>query len=132
MFSLTHASNMAWKGFRSRHRPNRAYFDGTKLSEKDLAAWRLWMTTVFMPINTKLYDLILTKSDLLIETEMPQCLLLLCAHVAAYQAVLEQWNNKDFSEHVSVVEYPNEIEQYAQDSYAKLKAGQSGLLGDKA
>ena len=131
MFSLTHASNIAWQGFRSIHRPNQPYFDGTKLPEKDLAAWRLWMTTVFMPINTKLYELILAKSDLLIETDMPQSLLLFCAHVAAYQAVLEQWKNKDYSEHLSVVEYPRAIEQYAQKSYAKLKAMQAALLGNK-
>src|ERR1041384_2548469 len=121
MFSLTHASNIAWQGFRSKHRPHGAYFDGTELPEEDLAAWRLWMTTVFMPINTKLYELILNKSDLLIETKMPESLLLLCAHVASYQAVLEQWKNQDYSEHMSVIEYPRQIERYAQDSYTKLK-----------
>jgi len=57
--------------------------------------------------------------------------LLFCAHVAAYQAVLEQWKNKDYSEHLSVVEYPRAIEQYAQESYAKLKAMQATLLGTK-
>ena len=131
MFSLTNASNIAWQGFRSRHRPDQAYFDGTELPEADLAAWRLWMTTVFMPINTRLYELILAKSDLLIETKMPHSFLMFCAHVAAYQAVLEQWKNMDYSEHLSVIEYPREIEQYAQESYTKLKAMQAGLLGDK-
>ncbi len=131
MFSLTHASNIAWQGFRSKHRPDRSYFDGTVLPEEDLAEWRLWMSKVFMPINIQLYDIILTKSDLLIETEMPQCLLLFCAHVAAYQAVLEKWANKDYSEHLSVVGYPGEIEQYAQRSYAEIKSRQAILLGEK-
>jgi len=130
MFSLTQASSIAWKGFRTLHRPNRPfYFEGNVLPEEDLKAWRLWMSTVFMPINIKLYDLLLSKSDLLIETTMPECLLLFCAHVAAYQAVLEKWRNNDFSEHVSVINYPNEIENYAQASYAKLKAQQATLLG---
>lgn len=131
MFSLVHASNIAWAGFRKMHRPDGAYF-GPGMTENDYKEWRLWMSVVFMPINTKLYNLILEKSDLLIETEMPESLLMFCAHVAAYQAVLEKWNHKDYSEHLSVVEYPMEMNYYAKDSYIKLKSEQENLLGKAA
>lgn len=128
MFSLVNASNIAWKGFRKDHRPNRAYF-GSDTTEDDYKEWRLWMSTVFMPINKKLYDLILEKSDLLIETEMDQSLLMFCAHIAAYQAVLEKWKENDYSEHLSVIAFPSEIEEYAKKSYTTLKAEQALLLG---
>ena len=104
MFSLTHASSIAWKWFREVHS-----VEG-KTTDDDLKEWRLWMSVVFMPQNVKLYDIILNKSDLLIETAMPQSLLDFCAHTVAIQAVLEKWKNKDFSEHYSVARYPKDIE----------------------
>jgi|SRR5215510_7008978 len=125
MFSLTHASSIAWKWFKEAHSAN------VEPTEGDLKEWRLWMSVVFMPQNEKLYDIILNKSDLLIETSMPQSLLDFCAHTVAMQAVLEKWKNKDYSEHYSVARYPRDIEQYAHESYTKLKAEQSKLLGNK-
>jgi hypothetical protein len=133
MFSLTHASDIAWKAFRSVYRPGRAYFgEGTPPNDDELKAWRLWMTTVFMPINTRLYEAILTKSDLLIGSQMPESLILFCAHVAAYQAVMKKWENGDFSEHTSLVEYPTFVlRDYAMASFEKLKREQEELINKK-
>jgi hypothetical protein len=125
MFSLTHASSIAWKWFKEAHSAD------VEPTEDHLKEWRLWMSVVFMPQNEKLYDRILSRSDLLIETSMPQSLLDFCAHTVAMQAVLEKWKNKDYSEHYSVARYPTDIEQYARESYTKLKAEQSRLLGKK-
>jgi len=125
MFSLTHASSIAWKWFREAHSA-----EGETTAD-DLKEWRLWMSVVFMPQNVKLYDIILNKSDLLIETAMPQSLLDFCAHTVALQAVLEKWKNEDYSEHYPVARYPRDIDQYACESYTKLKAEQSKLLGNK-
>ena len=85
-----------------------------------------------MPQNVKLYDIILNKSDLLIETVMPQSLLDFCAHTVAMQAVLEKWKHQDYSENFSVARYPRDIEQYARESYTRLKAEQSKLLGNRS
>jgi hypothetical protein len=125
MFSLTHASSIAWKWFKEAHSTQ------AEATDDDLKEWRLWMSVVFMPQNEKLYNIILNKSDLLIETIMPQSLLDFCAHTVAMQAVLEKWKNQDYSEHYSVARYPRDIEQYARESYTKLKAEQSRLLGNK-
>ena len=123
MFSLTHASSIAWKWFKEAHPVDE------RNKENSLKEWRLWMSVVFMPQNEKLYDIILNKSDLLIETAMPQTLLDFCAHTVAMQAVLEKWKNQDYSEHYPVARYPRDIEQYARESYTQLKAEQSRLLG---
>ncbi|HSG46157.1 MAG TPA: hypothetical protein VLA72_23695 [Anaerolineales bacterium] len=125
MFSVTHASTTAWKSFREGHHTDAI------VSDDDLKEWRLWMTVVFMPQNVKLYEIILNKSDLLIETSMPNCLLDFCAHTVALQAVIEKWKNGDYSEHYAVARYPRDIDQYARDSYIKLKAKQSKLLGNR-
>ena len=125
MFSLTHASSIAWKWFREAHSAE------AEATADDLKEWRLWMSVVFMPQNEKLYDIILNKSDLLIETAMPQSLLDFCAHTVALQAVLEKWKNGDYSEHYPVARYPRDIDQYARESYTMLKAEQSKLLGNR-
>ncbi len=130
MFGITHASETAWKEFKKKYRFGPEFFDHKKrLSSKEFLAFRLWMTTVFMPMNKHLFDLILSKADLLIETEMPESMLQFCAHIAAYEAVLERWKKEDFSEIQSVIHYPGKINEYARKSFVHLKAEQDRLLG---
>jgi len=131
LFALSQASDKAWQAFRRKYRPGIAYFgEGKPATDDELKAWRLWMSTVFMPNNLRMYELVLSKSDLLIESEMPQCLLEFCAHVTAYQTVIKKWENNDFSEHTSSIEYPTqELLKYISKSYAALKTEQKRLLG---
>jgi hypothetical protein len=130
MFGITHASDIAWQQFKKKYRFGSEFFDRKKrLSSKDFKAFRIWMTTVFMPMNKQLFDVILAKSDLLIEAEMPESMLLFCAHIAAYDAVLERWKEKDYSEIQSVIHYPGKINEYARSSFVHLKAQQDKLLG---
>src|SRR5437879_4474315 len=89
------------------------------------------MATVFMPRNIWLQELIVSKSDLLIETDMPQCLRDFCAHVAAYQTVLKKWENNDFSEHTSIINYPGQkLLEYSHNSFRCLKEKQAKLIGE--
>ena len=131
LYSIAHASDIAWRAFRSKYRPRQAYFrENPPPTDEELEAWRLWMSTVFMPMNLRMYELVLSKADLFVEQNMPDSLLLLCAHVAAYQTVLEKWENNDYSEHTSLLEYPSEkILEYTKQSYKLLKTEQAKLLG---
>jgi hypothetical protein len=133
LFALSQASDRAWQAFRRKYRPGRTYFgEGTPPNDEELKVWRLWMNTVFMPNNLRMYELLLSKSDLLIESEMPKCLLDFCAHVTAYQTVLRKWENNDFSEHTSLIDYPTqELIEYIRKSYVALKAEQGKLIGKK-
>lgn len=90
------------------------------------------MTTVFRPLHDEMMEAITGNSDLLIEAEVPQPLQLFCAHVAAYKVVFERWARNDFSEHVSVINYPaQELSEYLDRSFESLKAQQAKLLGIK-
>jgi hypothetical protein len=131
LFATTAAAAIAWRGFRSLV-PSRAgisFWGDPPPSEAEAATWRLWMKEVFMPLNLKMEALIVEKADLLVEPEMPDSLLQLCAHVEAYRTVLRKWEMQDFSDHVSVVEYPYELNAYARLRYRDLKAEQQRLLG---
>ena len=88
------------------------------------------MENVFMPTNIEMYTAITTKADLLIESQMPECLLELCAHVTAYKPVLKMWSQSDYSEHLSYVGYPNDaLLEYTRLSFQELKAEQAKLMG---
>jgi hypothetical protein len=87
------------------------------------------MKEVFAPRNRQLYDLVVSKADLLIEEEMPSCLLILCAHVASYEVVLHQWGKGNFSHDRPLVDFPGDIYDYASHSFTLLKSQQLRLLG---
>ncbi len=133
LFALSQANDIAWQKFRDEYSPQGAFFSKIDPpTDEELQVWRLWMQTVFMPSNLRMYEIIISKADLLIEKDMPQCLLLFCAHVAAYQPVLEKWETKDYSEHTSLINYPTkELLDYCDKSFEGLKAEQSQLLGVK-
>lgn len=129
LYSLSQTSDQAWKSFRSRHRPHGAYFgDDDVPGEADLVAWRLWMGTVFMPINTRMETVILENAHLIDGSCMPQSFIDLLAHVETYRAILKQWEASDFSEHTAYLNYPEELPVHVADVYARLTAQQARLL----
>jgi len=87
-----------------------------------LNVWKYSVRHVFMPINRRIFDLIITKTDLLEDDEMPQCLVNFCAHVTGYEVTLARWDDGDFSVLVSVVQHPSEeFARYLQSTYSSLK-----------
>jgi len=139
LLALVSTGNSAWAAFRSRHRPGGWYWSETDPpSAEDVAAWRLWMRIVFMPTNERIVEVVTQHADLLIESEMPQCLLDACAHVAAYRPVIEQWagegaDDNTAAANTSTINFPSdELMQYVSSSFVRLKEAQSALLGDAA
>ena len=83
-----------------------------------------------MPLNLRMETIVVEKSDLLEESEMPQPLLMLCAHVAAYKTVIKRWDANDFSEHASIINFPaQELHAYVSERFTDLKKEQRELLG---
>lgn len=130
LYALDQAGLEAWRAFRSRVRPGGPFFsDSDPPSKDDLAAWRLWMTEVFMPMNVRMETIITANTHLVVQGEMPQGFKELIAHVSAYKAVLKAWTQGDHSEHLSVIPYPTAIRKYLSDSYFDLIRQQQKLLG---
>ncbi len=138
LFALNLAVARLWLEFRSRHRPSGPFWsvDDPPTSE-DAQAWRLWMTTVFMPLNREMERVVVQHADLLRGSEeMPECLLDLCAHVAGYEPLAERWRVGDFDpldadQNVSVIDYPADaLAQYAETALRELRTEQAKLLGN--
>jgi hypothetical protein len=96
--------------------------------DTEMKEWVLWMTTIFMPLNDVREKIIIEKAYLIVEQQMPQCLLDFVTHVVGYKAVLSKWANGDYSERRSSIGWPPEFDHYIERSYAALKADQTRLL----
>jgi hypothetical protein len=136
LLALTRSSDQSWQAFRKRYRPGDGSFwkNDPPLTREDVAAWRLWMTTVFVPMHQRMMELVLNRAHLIEEPEMPPCLLALCAHVNGYQAILKEWETGEVSiereDNISVVNFPGqELAEYAATAFGRLKAEQAELLG---
>jgi hypothetical protein len=130
LYAIDQATNIAWKAFRSRYRKDQAFFGSNPPpTEADLAAWRLWMLEVFMPLNLVMEKAIVENADLIIENEMPDCFLELIAHIAAYKPVTRKWQDGDYSEYLSMSAFPKGLRPYVETSYIKLKNDRATLIG---
>jgi hypothetical protein len=139
LLALTRSSDESWQAFRKRYRPGGGSFwkPDPPLTREDTIAWRQWMTTVFMPLHQRMMDLVLQHAALIEEPEMPSCLLVMCVHVAGYQAILKEWETGEISvareDNISIVNFPGqELADYAATAFSRLKAEQASLLGSTA
>jgi hypothetical protein len=98
------------------------------IRDEDMKEWMLWMTTIFMPLNDVRERVIIEKAHLIVEEEMPLCLLEFVTHVVGYKAVLAKWAEGNYSERRSTIGWPPEFDVYVRRSYAALKAEQTQLL----
>jgi hypothetical protein len=98
------------------------------IRDDEMKEWVLWMTTIFMPLNDVREKIIIEKAYLIVEEQMPHCLLDFVTHVSGYKAVVAKWAANDYSERRSTIGWPPEFDVYVERSYAALKAQQTQLL----
>jgi hypothetical protein len=98
------------------------------IRDSDLEEWILWMKTIFSPLNDIREKIIIEKAHLIIEEQMPHCLLDFVTHVVGYKAVMARWAEGDYSERRSTIGWPPEFDLYVERSYQELKAQQTRLL----
>jgi hypothetical protein len=130
LYSLLHVGGAAWWALRivSPVRPMSEIFE--RPSEAEFEAGRLWIREIFMPLYRQMVATVIENADLLEGDEMPKCLLDLCTHVYAYEAVLKQWESGDFTVHTSAIPFPRAaLEAYLNEQFLQLKAEQLRLIG---
>ncbi|MFF0065605.1 hypothetical protein ACFYRC_29420 [Streptomyces sp. NPDC005279] len=136
LFALMEANSRTYDSFSERYaRPDgRDPFNhDIPPTEHELAEWRTWATTVFIPNIQAMRDVVVTKADLLIEQEMPPALLQLCAHVSGYEITAARWAQGRYEEHLSVISFPGrELRDYTRERFTRLKKEQAVLLGHTA
>lgn len=124
LYVASEAGNIAYRSLLKRQGKDKS----DPILDSEMKEWVLWMTTIFMPLNDIREKVIIEKAYLIVEEEMPQCLLDFVTHVVGYKAVLAKWAEGDFAERRSTIGWPPEFDAYVRKSYAALKAEQTRLM----
>ena len=124
LYVASEAGNIAYRSLLNRQGKAKS----EPILDAEMKDWVLWMTTIFMPLNDIREKVIIEKAHLIIEEQMPQCLLDFVTHVVGYKAVLAKWAEGDYTERRSTIGWPPEFDIYVKRSYAALKAEQTNLL----
>ncbi len=131
LYALSETGTHVWSSFRSQHRPNKGSFwkADSLVDDKDADAFRLWIRSVFMPLNRQMMDLVVNRADLLEGTEIPDCLLELCAHISSSEALLAQWEQGDLTVNEPIVNFPRRaLRDFAEREFRRLKKEQDAIL----
>jgi hypothetical protein len=130
LFIITRTMSTAYQTQLAKSGRKRIFQEGQRLSQTEWDDNYAWVVGVYAPLENDLSDLITHKAHLLREQEIPASLMTLVAHVAVTKALLYKWAKGDYSELYPAIDFPYAaIEEYAQRSYAELKAEQLRLLG---
>ena len=124
LYVATVAGNIAYKTLLDKQGKKQCH----PIRDEDLKEWMLWMTTIFMPLNDVREKIIIDNAHLIVEEQMPQCLLDFVTHVVGYKALMAKWAEGDFTERRSMIGWPPEFDIYVERSYKALKAEQTRLL----
>jgi hypothetical protein len=124
LYVASQAGNIAYRSLLKKQGKTQS----EPILDSEMKEWVLWMTTIFMPLNDVREKIIIEKAYLVVEEQMPHCLLDFVTHVVGYKAVLAKWQDGDFSERRSTIGWPPEFDAYVERSYQALKAEQTGLL----
>lgn len=128
LFSLSQAGEAAWREFRNQVVPGDEYVFNLDLTDTQKEEWRRWMASVFMPMNRRMHELIISRSHLLVGDAFPEEFVAFCAHVAAYEVILFRWSIGDFSVLNSPMRFPQEYREHISQVYGQLKGQQQTLL----
>jgi len=131
--------NAAWEVFKelaARVGP-RFWKTGEAPNDRQALLWRVWITTVFQPRNRRMIDRVKARADLLLEDEMPDCLLKLAANAASYDVLAGRWDDPAFAPKSredllapNQYAFPRvELDGYVPSAYRALKKAQQELLG---
>jgi hypothetical protein len=128
LYVATVAGNTAYRALLQKQGKTQCH----PIRDEEMKEWVLWMTTIFMPLNDIREKIIIENAHLIIEEQMPRCLLDFVTHVVGYKALLSRWAQGDYSERRSNLGWPPEFDAYVERSYQTLKAEQARLLHSAA
>ena len=128
LYVATVAGNIAYRALLKKQGKTQCH----PIRDEEMKEWLLWMTTIFMPLNDVREKIIIENAHLIVEEQMPQCLLDFVTHVVGYKALLAKWAEGDYTERRSSIGWPPEFDSYVERSYKALKAEQTRLLHSSA
>jgi hypothetical protein len=130
LLAIVQSNQQAWENFLAKHGDNPNFYKKEENpTPEEVAEFHTWMSTVFMPNNDELHDIIINNTSLLVEDNIPKVLLDLFAHIMEFRINFSEREN----EHAEVAEsrskYPGkELLAYCEKCFRKLKTEQIRLI----
>lgn len=129
LYIITQTSRVLFLALQEKmHLKGKNIDDDAPNNDADLSEWRLWVENVFLVYNDHLEKLILNNAHLIIEDDYPDCFKLFCAHQASLRIVVEKWKHSNYTEKISMINYPLELNEYAENRFRELKAEQRKII----
>jgi hypothetical protein len=130
LYIITATMTTAYQTQLSKTGRKQIFEEGRKLTPEEWKENYAWVMGVYVPLEDELNDLVIHNAHLIREQKIPDSLLTLVAHVSVTKALIHKWKNDDFSELYPAIAFPyEEIAEYAEKSYAELKAEQLRFMG---
>lgn len=105
--------------------------EGDNPTDQQGKAWREWIEDRFMPVNRRMLELVTNRTDLVVESELPNCFRLLQLHIVGYEVLVKRWEEGNYSRHLPTQLFPaEELHFYAKRNYQNLKKHQAELLNN--
>jgi len=82
LYVASQAGNIAYRSLLKKQGKTQS----EPILDSEMKEWVLWMSTIFMPLNDIREKIIIEKAHLIVEEEMPHCLLQFVTHVVGYKA----------------------------------------------
>jgi hypothetical protein len=77
LYVASQAGNIAYRSLLKKQGKTQSF----PILDDEMKEWMLWMTTIFMPLNDVREKIIIEKAYLIVEEQMPRCLLDFVTHV---------------------------------------------------
>ncbi len=107
-----HQSKVSWSDYKKQYGNENVYEQINKgIDNPHTRKWQHYMLKVFRPLHKELAK-ILKRRDLLIKnTQLREKLDLLQTHINQYQIIFAQWDNKNRSENIAILHFPEKLEE---------------------
>lgn len=109
---------------------NSVFISRKPLPEDELRTWLFWAEAEFLPRNEKIKNLLMSKSHLVEGPKFPQSYITFLDHHNSWAINHRRWKEQGvkYSWH-SKINWPQEVEKEVIDTFEKLKARHSALVG---
>jgi hypothetical protein len=126
------AGSAAYDELKKKLGLNHGIFEHGQPPKNQLDEWGLWMEHVFAPLNDRREKLLLDNFHLFKDKAVPAHFGTFIRHAAHNKVILAKWKSNDREEQYSKVEFPPQLNEYAQSSLLELRNTQSKLIGRRS
>jgi hypothetical protein len=107
-------------------------------SKSQLEEYRLWMSSVFSPINERMEQIMVNQGELIAGRKIPECFQEFCVHVAGNRLAAARWtkavepNDLSVEDHKAGFSHPGpRLSEYLRAAYTVLKDTRKKILAEK-